>query len=88
MELILEHRPAGIAICGTGVTMTDMAFACGLTATAFTEEIGGEAYSFLLIYDAPYERYAVSTYLPIPLWEAYEAEILAIFETIAVGDAA
>ena len=83
VELNLEYYVNSIGLCGTGVTFTKHEFANGLTATAATEIIQGEQW-FMLIYDEPHVNFAVSCAVDLNLWESYEANVMAILDTISL----
>lgn len=84
LELMLEYHAAGIGICGTGVTFTDMEFENGLTATACTEQME-DGYWFFLIYDEPNNNYAVSYSGDYELWNEYEKTVNTILDTVNLG---
>lgn len=85
LEVFVEFHTAPVGICGTGVTSQAMAFSTGCTATAHTELLGDGSFWFYLIYDAPHSGYVVSCTAPHALWQAYQAELMALLDTLALG---
>ena len=84
VELSLEYHVNGIGLCGTGVTFTEHEFANGLSATAATEVIQGDQW-FMLIYDKPNTKFAVSCTVDLKLWKSHEGDIMSILDTVSIS---
>ena len=82
-RLEFGYWPNRIAMCGTGVTIEDVDFGGGLSATRYTETIEGTVW-LTLIYDhvgeQPYS-FVLQGDIDEALWEQYESEIMDIAGT-------
>lgn len=80
----LYYHPAGIGLCGTGVSFETMSFSSGLTATKCSEVIGNSLWLMVIFEDLP-GTYALEAQLPADQWEEYENTILSILDSALLG---
>lgn len=85
-ELSVEffYHPHLVGICGTGVTSTEIELSNGLKGIKNTEQIGGNYWLHLSLYE-PYLHYYIDSSSPVDIWCSYESVIYEIFNTIEVG---
>lgn len=77
----LSYYPQGTGYCGMGVTVEEVTFTNGLTATKCTEELEDTLWLLLLYRDLP-DSCALEAYLPKELLPRYESQLLQILESI------
>lgn len=82
MKLSLLCYPGPLGMCGTGVTIEDVSFSNGLTATSYTETLGDDSFWMTLIYKDKDGVYAMECRASTELWETYQARAQAIFESV------
>lgn len=85
LRLTLCAYPDGIGLCGTGVTIEEVAFEGGQTATLYTEQIGDDFWLCLIYGNTP-GAYAAEFTGARTLLEQYEQPLAAILGSAVLGE--
>lgn len=85
LKIRLLYYVNSIGLCGTGVTIEDVSFNNGLTATQYCEGMQDNFWFCLIYHDTP-GTYVVESTAPQELWDAYTDTIAAILESVTVGE--